>query len=123
MYRTVETPTVNDRTAELEHGTFTDRIHEFSVRSTTTVPGIVRVHALNTGPERYWVLVLTDVGSDLVDAAWCGSWARRSVPWKAAFVNWAFHLYFTGRPSPLPHTGRHRVSTAALANACAEPTR
>jgi hypothetical protein len=113
MYRPAETPTVTGGQAELEHGTFTDRIHEFSVRSATTVPGVVRVHALHTRPKNYWVLVLTDVGSDRVDAVWCGTWADRSIPWKAAFVDWAFHLYFTGSPKLL-RNDHHRVSRVAL---------
>lgn len=55
-----------------EHGTFTDDRDLFSVRSATSDPGTVRVHAVGAPPAAYFMVVLTEVGTPRVDAAWCG---------------------------------------------------
>lgn len=95
-----------NRPVEWEHGVFTDDRDRFSVRSATSDPGTVRVHAVGTPADSYFVVVLTEVGTPNVDAAWCGPWADRSSAWKAAFLGWTFHLYFNRRPSPVPNPRR-----------------
>lgn len=110
MYRVDTSPTVELPAAVLEHGTFNDGICEFAVRSASTDPGIVRVHAIGVPQQDYWVLVLTDVGTSFVGATWIGQWEMRSAVWKACFVAWTFHLYFG--PLPAQATAGRRLSDA-----------
>lgn len=113
MYRVADEPTTGLPAVELEHGVFSDGVHEFSVRSTTTDTGVLRVHALSEDPHLYWVMVLTGVGTEHVDATWCGTWDDRSVTWKAGCLAWTFHRYYHERPTP--RTARHRSAVAVRA--------
>lgn len=88
---------------ELEHGAFTDGVYEFVVRSTTSDPGVVRVHAVNAVPGARWVAVLTDVGTDNVDATWCGVWECKSPTWKRQCAALTFRTYLTEQPTIRQH--------------------
>lgn len=97
MYR-VAPATLQTRVAELEYGRFTDGLHTFVVRQATSVPDTVRVHALDVAPCRYWVVVLTDVGTTKVDATWCGTWTKSNIAWRAQVFERTFALFFRDRP-------------------------
>lgn len=87
---------------ELEHGAFTDGVYEFVVRSTTSDPGVIRVHAVNADPSALWVAVLTDVGTTNVDATWCGAWQYKSPTWKAQCAALTFRTYLNEQPTIRP---------------------
>lgn len=85
--------------AEVEYGRFDDMQHQFVVRATSTVPGILRVHCLNRGPEGFWVAVITDPGTTGVDATWCGMWAKQSASWRRCCADLVFRCFYKNQPT------------------------
>jgi hypothetical protein len=87
--------------AELEHGLFSDGTDRFSVRSTTSDPGTIRVHAPDLGADEYWVLILTGVSTSSPSADWLGKWDLFSREWKDAFVEEVFRIFHDCKSRPL----------------------
>lgn len=73
-------------------------------------PRLVRVHVVNAAPGALWVAVLTDVGTEKVDAIWCGQWECRSAAWKAQCAALTFRTYLNDQPTirQRPTFGRAR---------------
>ncbi|SDD87171.1 hypothetical protein [Glycomyces harbinensis] len=78
---------------ELEHGRFTDGIDWFSVRTATSDPTTIRVHALDMDRDD-WALVITGLRTSSMSADWPGKWGSFSEEWKSDFLERVFQVYY-----------------------------